>query len=92
MFASVAFAQTTKPSIEKMSGWQSCSVCAGAGGKGATVTHYMKQGITSPTMGSKSAQYYISRRSYAYGDALWWKQLGSQLGRSQLYCTTCTTT
>ena len=77
LFASVAFAQTTKSSIEKMSGWQSCSVCAGAGGKGATVPHYMKQGISSPTMGSKSTQYYIGG-SHAYGDALWWKQLGSQ--------------
>ena len=73
--ASVSFAQTTKTYIEKMTGWQSCSTCAGAGGNGPTVSHSMTQGISSPTMGAKSAQYSISG-SASYGNALWWKQLG----------------
>ena len=76
LFVSVSFASTTKSYIEKMSGWQSCSVCAGAGGSGATVPHSMTQGITSPTMGSKSAKYTIGG-SASYGAALWWKQLGA---------------
>jgi hypothetical protein len=77
LVASVSFASTTKTYIEKMSGWESCSKCAGAGGDGPTVSHSMTQGITSPTMGAKSAKYSISG-SASYGNALWWKQLGSQ--------------
>lgn len=76
LFASVSFAQTNKTYIEKMSGWQSCSVCAGAGGNGATIPHAMYQGITSPTMGAKSAEYKIGGTA-SYGAALWWKQLGA---------------
>ena len=76
LVAGVSFASTPKSYIEKMSGWQSCSVCAGAGGSGPTVSHSMTQGITSPTLGAKSAQYSISG-SASYGNALWWKQLGA---------------
>ncbi len=76
LFVSVSFAATTKSYIEKMSGWSSCSVCAGAGGSGATVPHSMTQGITSPTMGAKSAKYTIGGTA-SYGAALWWKQLGA---------------
>jgi hypothetical protein len=74
--ATASFAATTKSYIEKLSGWSSCSVCAGADGAGATVTHSMTQGITSPTMGAKSARYSISGTA-PYGAALWWKQLGA---------------
>jgi hypothetical protein len=76
LVSTVGFAQTTKTYIEKMSGWQSCSVCAGAGGNGATVSHAMIQNISSPTMGAKSAEYKISGTA-RYGAALWWKQLGA---------------
>lgn len=71
-----SFSQVTKTSIEKMSGWQSCSTCAGAGGNGPSMTHYMKQGISSPSMGGTSAEYGI-QPTVKYGDALWWKQLGA---------------
>jgi hypothetical protein len=74
--SSVGFAQTTKTYIEKMPGWQSCSVCAGAGGNGKTVSHSMIQNVSSPTLGAKSAEYKISG-SAPYGAALWWKQLGA---------------
>jgi hypothetical protein len=77
LFASVSFAQTTKSYVERMSGWQSCSVCAGAGGNGATISHSMIQGITSPSMGGTSAEYKIGGTA-PYGAALWWKQLGAQ--------------
>ncbi|ABF40893.1 hypothetical protein Acid345_1892 [Candidatus Koribacter versatilis Ellin345] len=76
LFVSVSFAATTKTYIEKMSGWASCSVCAGAGGAGATIPHSMTQGITSPTLGSRSAQFSVGGSS-SYGAALWWKQLGA---------------
>jgi hypothetical protein len=77
LFASVSFAQTTKSYIEKMTGWTSCSVCAGKAGKGATITHSMKQNVTSPTMGKKSVEFSVNGTS-PYGAALWWKQLGSE--------------
>lgn len=75
LFASVSFAQTTKSYIEKMSGWETCSVCAGAGGNGPTTPHSMTQNVSSPTMGAKSAHYWIGPKT-SFGDALWWKQLG----------------
>lgn len=78
LVASVSsFAQTKKTYIEKMSGWDSCSVCAGAKGKGASVPHTMKQGVASPSMGGKSTEFWVGG-SHPYGDALWWKQLGAQ--------------
>ncbi len=77
LFASVSFAQTTKSYIEKMSGWDSCSVCAGAKGKGANIPHSMVQNVASPTLGAKSAEFKISG-SHPYGAALWWKQLGAE--------------
>src|SRR5664279_5930739 len=76
LLSSVGFAQTTKTYIEKMPGWQSCSVCAGAGGNGKTVSHSMIQNVSSPTLGAKSAEYKISGNA-RYGAALWWKQLGA---------------
>jgi hypothetical protein len=76
LLASFSFAQTTKTYIEKMSGWDSCSACAGKDGNGAIISYAMKQGITSPTMGSKSAQFSVGGTK-AYGNALWWKQLGA---------------
>ncbi|HEY3928791.1 MAG TPA: hypothetical protein VGL89_10470 [Candidatus Koribacter sp.] len=76
LFVSASFASTTKTYIEKMSGWESCSACAGAAGSGPTVSHSMTQGITSPTLGAKSARFSISGTK-AYGNALWWKQLGA---------------
>jgi hypothetical protein len=76
LLSTVSFAQTKKTYIEKMSGWQSCSVCAGAGGNGATISHSMSQNITSPTLGAKSAEYKVGGTA-SYGAALWWKQLGA---------------
>lgn len=76
IFASLSFGSTTKTYIEKMSGWQSCSVCAGSGGNGPTISHSMVQNQSSPTMGAKSAKYSVGGTA-SYGAALWWKQLGA---------------
>src|SRR6267142_1546873 len=73
--ASLAFGATTRSDIDQMSGWQSCSVCAGAGGSGPSMSHYMKQNIASPSMDGRAAQFSISGGRYA--NALWWKQLGA---------------
>lgn len=71
-----ASAQTVKSNIDQMSGWASCTVCAGKGGKGPTAKYSMTQGINSPSIDGKAARFSLSGgRSFA--NALWWKQLGA---------------
>jgi hypothetical protein len=64
-----------KSDIDQMTGWQNCTVCAGAGGNGPSASYSLNQNIASPAMDGKSAQFNISG-STPYSDALWWKQLG----------------
>ena len=66
----------TKDNIDQMTGWQSCTTCAGAGGSGPTATFSMTQNVASPSLDGKSAQFFIGGTT-AYSDALWWKQLGA---------------
>ncbi len=62
--------------IDEMSGWQSCSVCAGPGGNGPTVPYSMAQTQSSPAMDGNSVKFNIGGTT-PYGAALWWKQLGA---------------
>ena len=66
----------TMSNIDQMTGWQSCTVCAGAGGNGPVATYSMVQNQASPSMDGRSAKFGISG-STPYSDALWWKQLGA---------------
>jgi hypothetical protein len=66
----------TKSDIDQMTGWQSCTVCAGAGGSGPVATYSMVQNQASPSMDGKSAKFSISGTT-PYSDVLWWKQLGA---------------
>jgi len=66
----------TKSDIDQMTGWQSCTVCAGAGGSGPVATYSMVQNQASPSMDGKAAKFSISGTT-PYSDALWWKQLGA---------------
>lgn len=66
----------TLSNIDQMTGWQSCTTCAGAGGNGPTATFSMTQNVASPSLDGKSAQFFIGGTT-AYSDALWWKQLGA---------------
>jgi hypothetical protein len=59
-----------------MTGWQSCTACAGAGGNGPISTISIVQNVLSPALDGKSAKFSISG-STPYSDALWWKQLGA---------------
>jgi hypothetical protein len=61
--------------IDQMSGWQSCTVCAGAGANGPVAQYSLVQGISNPSMDGSSAQFWIGGTT-PYSDALWWKQLG----------------
>lgn len=79
--ASLAFGATTKSNIDQMTGWVSCSVCAGAGGSGPSAPHSMKQNVASPSLDGRSAQFSLGG-STPYSNALWWKQLGANDGAS----------
>jgi hypothetical protein len=68
---------TTYSNIEQMSGWQNCGACAGAGGNGASVPYSLTQNVSSPSMDSRSAHFWIGGKT-PYADALWWKQLGAK--------------
>lgn len=81
LVSSSSATQTVKASIEQMSGWASCSVCAGAGGAGATASHYLQQGVRSPVLSGTSAKAHLGATK-AYAAALWWKQLGANNAKS----------
>jgi hypothetical protein len=66
----------TKSNIEQMAGWESCTVCAGAGANGPVATYSMVENQASPSLDGNSAQFSISGTT-PYSDALWWKQLGA---------------
>lgn len=70
-------AQTSVSNIDQFSGWQSCTVCAGANGSGPSVKYSMYQNVSSPSKDGRAAQFNISGGS-KYGNALWWKQLGGK--------------
>lgn len=61
--------------IQAMTGWENCTVCAGAGGSGPSATFSMWQFQNSPSLTGNSARFNIGG-STPYSDALWWKQLG----------------
>lgn len=67
---------TTFSQIEDMSGWENCTVCAGAGGNGSPATFSITQSQGSPSLDGSSAMFSIAG-SAPYSDALWWKQLGA---------------
>jgi hypothetical protein len=65
-----------KSSIQNMSGWQTCTVCAGIGGNGPPVSSSMNQFQSSPSLSGSSTKFTIGG-GVRYADALWWKQLGA---------------
>lgn len=76
-------AQTVKSQIQTMSGWASCTTCAGINASGPSATIYTAAGISSPSLSGNSRVFYISS-STSYADALWWKQLGAANWASNL--------
>lgn len=65
-----------KSEIQNMTGWQSCTVCAGIGGNGPTVSISLNQFQGSPSLSGSSAKFTIGG-GIRFADALWWKQLGA---------------
>jgi Big-like domain-containing protein len=62
--------------IQTMSPWDSCTVCAGAGGNGTVATFGYTQGVASPSLSGTSMEFYLGG-STPYSDAIWWRQLGA---------------
>lgn len=65
--------------IEEMSGWQSCSACAGPGGNGINTAHSLTQGIKSPSLDGASGQFWLGG-THPYTNALFFKPLGGRTG------------
>jgi hypothetical protein len=66
---------TTFTHIEQMAPWDSCSVCAGAGGTGTSAVHWQAQFQATPSLSGASSEFYFGGTS-PYSSALWWEQLG----------------
>lgn len=62
--------------IDQMTGWTSCSACAGAGGNGPVAQMSMTQNQTSPSLDGKSTKFWIGGAK-PYADGLWAKHLGN---------------
>jgi hypothetical protein len=67
---------TVYSNIDQMTGWASCSSCAGPGGNGTAVPYSMTQFVSSPSLDGKSAEHWLGGTT-PYSAALWWKQLGT---------------
>jgi hypothetical protein len=65
-----------KSNIDQMTGWASCTVCAGANANGPVAIYSMVENQASPSLDGASAKFSISGPT-PYADALWWKQLGA---------------
>ncbi|HXA85350.1 MAG TPA: hypothetical protein VNZ47_09760 [Candidatus Dormibacteraeota bacterium] len=72
-----------KSNIDQMTGWASCTVCAGANAAGPVATFSMVENQVSPSLDGASAKFSISGTT-PYSDALWWKQLGAADGATNL--------
>lgn len=77
--ATPSWGSSVQANVEQMGGWQTCNNCAGAGGSGPAVPHYVAYGVNSPSIDGKSAQF--TNAGYAaYSDVIWWRQLGANAG------------
>jgi hypothetical protein len=65
---------TVFDNIQAMDNWQSCSVCAGAGGNGPAASHGLTQHVSSPSLSGNAAQFWLGG-STPYSDVLWWRPL-----------------
>lgn len=74
--AGVTGGAVTISDIQNMTGWDSCSSCAGKGGTGFDVLHTLTQGITSPSLDGETADFFLGGTSATpYANALFFKRL-----------------
>jgi hypothetical protein len=67
--------------IQQMSGWNSCSDCAGAGQNVPIAQFSMTQNVGSPSLDGNATQFWLGGNA-PYANALWWKDLSSGSGAS----------
>lgn len=64
-------ATTTFTDIEQMSGWDSCTKCAGGGER---AVYSMDQHQSSPSMDGSSTKFYLGGTK-PFSEALWWRRM-----------------
>ncbi|HYY68424.1 MAG TPA: hypothetical protein VE734_01725 [Terriglobales bacterium] len=73
LLSTAAFAASVT-NIDQMSGWESCTSCAGSGGSGPQAYYSVWIFQSSPSLDGASARFNLAG-STPYSNALWWKQL-----------------
>ena len=63
----------TFTNIEQMSGWKSCTACAGGG---ESAIYWKKIGQSSPSMDGNSTQYFVGG-NVPFSHGLWWRWMSS---------------
>ena len=69
-------AESVYANLDQVSGWESCTTCAGANGSGPPAKYALTPNVASPSINGHSTRFSISGTT-PYSDALWWKQLGA---------------
>src|SRR5262249_49941393 len=64
----------TVPDIQKLTGWENCTVCTGS----ALAVYSMTQGIASPSLSGSSARFQLLTGTQPFGAALWFKFVGTE--------------
>jgi hypothetical protein len=64
---------TTVPNIQKLGGWENCTVCTGA----PHAIYSMAQNVASPSESGASAKFQMLPGTLPFGGALWFKFLGA---------------
>lgn len=70
---SIPSSATTWSRIEEMSGWDSCTGCAGGG---ENATYSMTQHISSPSIDGDSAKFFVGGTT-PFSHGLWWRRMTS---------------
>lgn len=65
---------TTIPDVQKLGGWENCTVCTGS----ALAVYSMTQNVATPSLSGESAQFQLLSGTEPFGAALWFKFLGAQ--------------
>jgi hypothetical protein len=64
----------TIPDIQKLTGWENCTVCTGS----KLAVYSMTQGISSPSLSGSSARFQLLTGTQPFGAALWFKFVGTE--------------
>ena len=80
ILSSLAFSSTTFSEIEDMTGWKTCTTCAGGGDP----PHSMTQYLSSPSLDGTATEFWLGG-STPYSDTIWWRDLGGTSATNFVY-------